>query len=143
MIQRAVPPNLKSLQSGMGLLEVLVAIVILGVGALGIAGLQARALKGNESSLQRSQAVLAGNYIMEAIRADSTLVGQTGMLCATGSNTVGLWIKDLQATMGSTACGSINCQANARGNLCTVQIQWNDSRAKGSETQNITLSTLL
>lgn len=125
------------------MLEVLVSIAILGMGALGVAGMQARALKSNESSLQRNQAVIAGNYMLDAIRADASLIRQTGTVCAQGNDRIGTWIKELQKTMGGSACGGINCQANARGNLCTVKIQWDDTRAKGSATETIALSTLI
>ncbi|MFL8092610.1 prepilin-type N-terminal cleavage/methylation domain-containing protein, partial [Xanthomonas vasicola] len=44
--------------SGIGLIEVLISVVILGVGMLGIAAMQATALRNSQSSLERSQAVI-------------------------------------------------------------------------------------
>ena len=46
--------------AGVGMIEVLIAIVILAFGLLGIAALQMTALRGSQSSLQRSQANRAG-----------------------------------------------------------------------------------
>ena len=131
-------------QSGMSMIEVLVALIILALGAFGIAALQARALKGNESSLQRSQAVMAGTYMLEAIRADSTLRGQTAMVCASGGGaTFNQWITDLGTALGNGSCGQVSCIANARGTLCTVTVQWNDTRDKGSASKQVSLSTLI
>ncbi len=59
-----------SRQSGFTLLEVLVAVVVLGVGMLGVAALQVNALKSNQSSLQRTQAVTMIYYMLDAMRAN-------------------------------------------------------------------------
>ncbi|WP_226461101.1 type IV pilus modification protein PilV [Quatrionicoccus australiensis] len=139
----ALSPSEKRWQSGMSMIEVLVALIILALGALGIAALQTRALKGNESSLQRSQAVMAGTYMLEAMRADSTLRSHA-MTCASGGgDTFNKWIEDIGRSVGPNTCGQVNCAANARGTLCTVTIQWNDSRAKGSAAEQVLLSSLL
>lgn len=133
-------------QSGMSLLEVMVALVILAVGALGIAGLQARALKGGESSLQRSQAVIAANYMLEQIRANNALALQTGMQCAAiGNVSIDAWIVDLKAALGNAAstCGEVNCRPAGGGTLCTVRVRWDDSRAGGAATETLELSSLL
>lgn len=133
----------KHKQSGMSMIEVLVALIVLALGALGIAALQARALKGNESSLQRSQAVMAGTYMLEAMRADSTLRSHAKLCSSGGTDTYNQWIADLGTTLGAGTCGQVNCTANARGTICTVTIEWNDSRAKGSAAEQVLLSTLL
>lgn len=133
-------------ESGMSLLEVLVAVVIIAVGALGMAGLQARALKGGESSMQRSQAVISANYMLDMIRADPTLALQTGLLCANHGNAwINAWIADLKNGLGNAAstCGEINCRPNASGTLCTVRVLWDDSRARGNAAETVELSTLL
>ena len=127
----------------MSMIEVLVALVVLALGALGIAALQARALKGNESSLQRSQAVMAGTYMLEAMRADSTLRSHAKVCTSGGDDTFNQWIADMGTTLGAGTCGQVTCTANARGTLCTVTIEWNDTRAKGSASEQVLLSTLL
>lgn len=140
---------LTSRQRGMSMIEVLVAIVILGLGALGIAALQARALKGNESSVQRTQAVIAANYLLDAARNDATLraTNQANPVCNGGNGLFATWLTDLQRNMGAGSCGQIRCTANANPagtTLCTVTVQWDDSRIRGGNAaEQLQLSTLL
>jgi len=57
-------------QKGAGLIEVLIAVMILSVGLLGLAGLQATGLKVNASSLMRSEAVMMSYSMLDTIRAN-------------------------------------------------------------------------
>lgn len=59
-------------QRGVGLVEILVAVVILSIGLLGIGWVQTRALANNNSSMARSMAVVATYSILDAMRADRT-----------------------------------------------------------------------
>ena len=122
---------------GAGLIEVLVAVLIMAIGLLGIAAMQATALRNSQSSLERSQAVVQTYSIVDAMRANRevALAGgyNMGMTCdppgAGGSlvaNDQANWITDLRSTMGSTACGQVACDGTGD---CTVTVQWNDSRA--------------
>jgi type IV pilus assembly protein PilV len=145
-----------SCQRGVGLIEVLVAVVILSLGLLGMAGLQANALKTNQSSYARTQAVMLSYYMLDAMRADRAAAlsaalpyntgalasGVIGPACATGDiagatladNTRKDWIGSLKTNLGdaATTCGAIFCEV---GGNCTVQITWDDSRAGGMGEQ--------
>ncbi|MCP4128534.1 MAG: type IV pilus modification protein PilV [Gammaproteobacteria bacterium] len=57
-------------QRGYSLMEVLVAMIILAVGLLGIAGLQALSVKNTHSAYLRSQATLLAYEIIDDIRAN-------------------------------------------------------------------------
>ena len=59
-----------SQQSGFSLLEVLIAVVILSVGLLGLAGMQVTSLKYVTSSLQRTQATSLAYDILDRMRAN-------------------------------------------------------------------------
>ena len=59
-------------QGGFTLTEVLVAIVVLAIGLLGLAGLQAVGLRGNHSAYLKTQATLAAQDIIERMRANRT-----------------------------------------------------------------------
>lgn len=134
-------------QTGAGLLEILVAVVILSIGLLGIAGLQTRVLQQSQSSLQRSQAVMLSYSILDALRADRTnaLAGSynIGNTCATPApsatlpgDTINRWIQAIQARFGQNAssCGFINCDG---AGFCTVRVIWDDTRAGGNAAETV------
>ncbi|KAF1709463.1 type IV pilus modification protein PilV [Pseudoxanthomonas kalamensis DSM 18571] len=144
-------------QMGVGLLEVMISVLIMGIGLLGIAAMQATALKNGQSSLERSQAVIQSYAILDAMRAnrDAALAGDynRALTCAppgTGAlaeTDVANWITSLETTLGNSpnTCGSINCDGNG---VCTVVVQWDDSRAQGntgagSTTESVTTVTQL
>lgn len=127
---------------GMSLIEVMVALLVLAVGLLGIAAMQSLALRGGQSSLESSQAVMATSSILDAIRANPTQVASYNMAktCATPSagstrvsNDQSAWIGALKTTLGNanTTCGQISgCAVNG---TCTITVFWDDSRG-GSES---------
>lgn len=150
------PRNRRSGNAGVGLIEVLIAVLVMAIGLLGIAALQATALRNSQSSLERSQAVIHSYAILEAMRANlaGTRAGAYNLgalLCdapaAGGSLVTGdqaRWLTTMQASMGDDACGQIQCVAiaNSQSTGCTVTIQWNDSRgSEGAATQQITTET--
>ena len=55
---------------GFTMVEVLVAVIVLSVGLLGLAGLQAASLRNNQQSYMRSQSILLVNDIAERMRAN-------------------------------------------------------------------------
>lgn len=136
-------------QSGLSLIEVLIAVLILGVGMLGIAALQAVALKNNQSSMARSQAVFQTYGMLDAMRANLDVARNNGYNLAktctafTGTTLVtrdqAMWINALHQSIGGsgTTCGAINC-ANR---VCTITVTWNDERGTGGDAAQ-TLTTV-
>lgn len=142
-------------QRGVGLIEVMIAVVILGVGMLGIAAMQATALRNTQSSLQRSQAVIQTYAILDAMRSNrqaaqlgSYAIART---CSTRTITATLADKDLnvwtaaiQNTLGAGSCGTIAADPAVAG-LWIVTVEWDDSRAgstdvgTGSATQTVVM----
>ena len=57
-------------QRGVGLIEVLVSVLILGVGLLGLAGLQAQSLRFNNEAYFRTQATLLAMDMADRLRAN-------------------------------------------------------------------------
>jgi len=135
--RQAAPRLGRSRMQGMGMIEVLVSVLVLAVGLLGIAAMQSLALRGGQSSLESSQAVMAANSIIEAMRANPTADYNIGKTCSaaaiTGAdvraNDLTAWINAMKTTIGSgvadtTTCGEIvGCPAN-----CQVRVYWDDSR---------------
>jgi len=137
--------------AGFSLIEVLVALVVLAFGLLGVAAIQINALKTNHSAAQRSQATMLANLMLDAMRANDTaardgrynLPKSCGIPSATGSlvaNDRKYWMEKLHEQLGIGTCGAINCASNG---VCTIEIEWNDSRARGNENQTFVLTTRL
>ncbi|MFN3296231.1 type IV pilus modification protein PilV [Caldimonas sp.] len=137
---------------GVSLIEVLVAVLVLSIGLLGIAGLQARALKNSQSAYERSQAVALTYMMLDAMRANvdqaragSYVLGRTCSVLSGGSliaNDQRMWLQALKETLGDrdSTCGEISCQ----GAVCTVRVIWDDSRGtEGSETQTVETTSQL
>ena len=131
------------------MLEVLVAVLILSFGLLGLGALQVNALKNNQSSYQRSQAVMLTYFIIDSIRIDRVNVTNytMGKTCEPPATTSGLsgttkqlWLKTIQDNLGPSSCGEVTCASS----VCSVKIYWNDERGiGGSSTQEIETKTRL
>ncbi len=122
--------------SGFSLIEVLIAIVILAVGLLGIAGLQVIGLKSNHSSYMRSQATLQIASIFDRMRANRTQalndaydidLGATPSGTSLANQDLSAW-KDELAVLFPSGDGAVACNAG----ICTVTVQWTDLQDDGS-----------
>ncbi|QBM18064.1 hypothetical protein MARI_21930 [Marinobacter sp. JH2] len=137
-------------QTGVGLIEVLIAVLVLSIGFLGMAALQSKALSNNNSAMVRSIGTIASYSIVDAMRVDLTGVrdGDYDGLKVTvpsdwaapgdcsvatkGSALAKLnqnqWCDDLGSLMGPGTEGEI--AADGGGNY-TITITFNDERATG------------
>ncbi|WP_045737142.1 type IV pilus modification protein PilV [Xanthomonas sp. MUS 060] len=138
--------------AGVTLIEVMISVLILGVGMLGVAAMQTTALRNNQSALQRSQIVMETYTILDAMRANRAAAikgsyNTTGMLCNAPkvtdliSGDQAMWLNGLKAAISgataaagdNTTCGTIACLPNKMGIvICTITVQWDDSRAKNA-----------
>lgn len=59
-------------QSGFSMIEVMVAMLIVAIGILGIAGLQVLSLRMNQSALLRTEALQLGRDMIDRMRANKT-----------------------------------------------------------------------
>jgi type IV pilus assembly protein PilV len=130
---------------GISLIEVMVSVLVLGVGLLGIAAMQSVALRGGQSSLESTQAVMQTTAIIEAMRANWRNAGDynTAMMCdakpgtTLDVNDLNNWVASLQDSIGSGACGQISGCPGA----CVITVRWDDSRAGGATAAARTLVT--
>ncbi|WP_210641022.1 MULTISPECIES: type IV pilus modification protein PilV [unclassified Pseudomonas] len=117
-------------QGGMTLIEVLVAVLILGVGLLGAAMIQLNALKYTDSSRMTSQASFIAYDILDRIRANS---GADYTVTPPSSPNLNVardqdlydFKTNIIAFGGATATGTI--RLNQR--VYTITISWDDDRA--------------
>lgn len=129
-------------QHGFGLLEVLIAMVVLGIGILGMAHLQASALKLNHSASLRSQASSLAYDILDRMRAnlDQALDGEYDAdfespppSCSPGTlSGATVAERDIEAWRTALACqlpqGTGKVQLDSAG--FTVIVRWDDSRGE-------------
>ena len=72
-LNRSAPnPVSASRQSGFGLIEVLISLLVLAIGLLGLASLQSTALTMNSEARNRSQGIFLIDDIAERVRANRT-----------------------------------------------------------------------
>jgi len=134
--------------AGFTLLEVMVALLILSVGLLGLAGLQIAGLRSNQNSYYRLQATLLAQDLTERMRANmvGARLGAYDAASADGSNVdctstvctpermagydLAQWREDVARQLpagtgeickGAPACGD--------GEAYTVTIRWDEKRA--------------
>jgi type IV pilus assembly protein PilV len=125
------------------LIEVLVTLVVIGIGLLGLAALQLAGMRGSYSAFQRTQATLAASGLIERVLADpDSFHGvhyDTGR--ETGNSAFDDWRAEL-ARLGLTPPsdgrppGELDCAgANDCGaGHCAVSVRWNDGRAQAADT---------
>lgn len=121
-------------QRGVGLIEVLIALLVLSFGMLGMAGLQMWSLKYNQSAMQRGMAVVETHSIADAMRADraAALRAEFDLGLEAGppsgntfaQRSLRTWRQSLTAALGPDATGAVDCD----GALCTISVRWDDTR---------------
>lgn len=134
-------------QRGLSLVEVLVAIVILSVGLLGLAGLQATSLRASQASLYRSQAATLATDLAERMRTnlgdarnyehalDEPASGGAGVRNADLAD----WLARVAALPGGR--GAVHVDRNRE--LVTITVQWDDTRAGGpTDARHVTETRL-
>lgn len=134
-----------SRQQGATLIEVLVALLVLSIGLLGLAGLQQTSVKSNQSAYYRSQATLLAYDITDRMRAnrvdalngvyDLALKNQA---CNPDLNPSGSlaerdkteWLNSLSCLLSNSARGSISRASST----FTISVEWDDNRGRIGDT---------
>ena len=127
----------RSVARGFTLIEALVALVVLSIGLLGVAGMQIAGLRANMSAGSRTQASYLADDIVDRMRANNTAarsgsynvaIGATLTGTTTAQTDVQTWVAEL-ATLPS---GKGSIAVDPATNIATVVIQWVDSRGGDS-----------
>lgn len=121
-------------QAGLGMIEVLVALVLLSVGLLGLAGLQATAMRVGLGSVQRSQAAQLAQDIIERMRANVANAGAYNLALGDAPpSCAGLAacdLRDWRLRLQVLPAGTGEVKVN--GSQAVVIVQWDDSRGAGA-----------
>lgn len=137
-------------QSGVALLEVLIAFFVLSIGLLGLAGMQIKALQFNQGSSQRSQALISAYEMMDRMRLNrgDAINGSYNMTwgnSASGAGIIGtdrtLWLDGIKNNFPDGE-GSIDCDSN---NICAVGVRWRDrfGADPGNDWESLAISSQL
>ena len=142
---------------GVGLIEVLIAIVVVALGVLAISRLQTNMIRANQSALLRSEASFQVYNMLDRLRADrqAALAGayDRGFATARPSAADCVDIPDyvaLTLVVNETMewlCALDNLPAGAgaiaiNGTIATVTVRWDDSRGQEAPVEFSTVSVL-
>ncbi len=155
---RSMPAGSRRSQAGFTLIEVLVSSLILSIGLVGVAGLQALSLKNNQSAYMRSQASALAYDLADRMRSNvagadvgsyspataaanapcTTTVGCTSQELA--QNDLSEWMASLDAILPMGAgfvcidstpydgSGFGDPQCDGNGTRFSVKVWWDDNR---------------
>ncbi len=144
-------------QSGMTLLEALIAFLVLSVGLLGMAGLQLTGMKMTNDSYYRSQATWLAYDMFDRMRANKDQATNTTSYriaydetpssatdCSAAScNALAMaqydlkyWRDDITAKLPA-GTGEISYQDTGSGRVFTVAIQWHDVERRDEGDRNV------
>jgi type IV pilus assembly protein PilV len=117
----SISPKPISQQSGVVLLESLIAILVFSLGILGIVGMQATAVKQVTDARYRSEASLLVDQLLGTMRVSRAAELQT-MFSTGGAGYTG-WLGNVSATLPGIASYPPSVAVDANG-IVTVTVRW-------------------
>ena len=121
---------------GFSLIEVMIAVLVLGVGLLGFALLQTMSVRFTQSANQRTQATNLAYDMLDQIRANRLAVsryvgnytGTTTGCTPNGTVSAGAFKSVWQCRLGKALGGGASANVAYNGGQVTVAITWGDER---------------
>lgn len=136
-------------EKGFGLVEVLVSMLVLGIGILGMLGLQLNAMKFNQTAAFRTQATFLAYDIADRMRANApraiagsynTALADTPPSGSTIAETDLRQWKNAIATQLPAGKGSVTRSSDG---LYTIAVQWDETKVGGAASQQFVFTTRL
>ena len=117
---------------GLTLIEVLVTMVLLGIGLVGLAGLQLRGMQVNQGATYRSQAAILAEDLADRMLVDPATAAagtyDANWTAATTGSPVQAKLADWIYRLGALPAGCVNV-STAKYPRVTITVTWDDSRA--------------
>ena len=127
-------------QSGIALLEALLAVVILAIGLLGTLGLQARAYSAMAEASTRAEATMAAEKLLGLMSNDqANLAAYAVVLGATPSTRLATWYAETQAAIpNAEIIVTVGPVAGTARSVITVSIAWTRKVGSPKNTHSMT-----
>lgn len=137
-------------ESGAGLIEVLVTLLILSTSLLALGAMQTRSLQFNQGAYFRSQANIFAYDILDRMRVnlanlkdyDSDLVAvaedAAPVLTPLAAADLHAWRRNISAELPNGK-GGVDCDATT--NICTLTIVWDELNSSGQAAEDTTTFT--
>ncbi len=143
------PARHASRQAGFTLIEVLVTLVVLSLGLLGLAALQSHSMKTTHSAYLHSQAALYAHDMLDRMRANREAAKTGAYDLALGDatpacdNLVNCDRAEWRADLASLPAGTGSITFDPATQQVTIVVQWNDERAGGEASTQISIQSQL
>jgi type IV pilus assembly protein PilV len=129
--------RVQTFSKGYSLLEVLIALIILAIGLLGLAGMQLHGLRDNHSAFLRSQATYLAAEIIDRMQAnrEAALAGEYDIESQeepTGSGKALTDLEEWRANLERLPDGDGSVEVV--GGIARVTVSWRDASSKGELT---------
>ena len=117
-------------QQGIALIEILISVLVLGIGLLGIAALQSSSVRYSQSAQERTTALIMAGTLTEMMRANPDVARAGSYAGDCQAELLAEWALQLQAATGTTTCPELSWDAGA--GVYTININWQDEKVTGS-----------
>lgn len=125
-------------QAGVALLEVMIAVILLGIGLLGAIGLQARSYAALSEAGQRAEATIQADKLVAMIDNDVANIGLYALAPnATPGAAIAPWLAETRALIPGAAATVVLVQQGTRWRV-DLTITWQRKQGADQNTHRVT-----
>ncbi len=117
-------------QQGIALIEILISVLVLGIGLLGIAALQSSSVRYSQSAQERTTALIMAGTLVEIMRSNPDVARAGSYAGDCEAELLSEWALQLQSATGTEACPEVEWDAD--GGVYTISISWQDDKVAGA-----------